>query len=154
MDIGAINKGKGKGKHKGKGKKGKFKGIKETKEKDMDNKDTTTQDKAKERASKDSKYSTKDTTVMDKEKDKETQPAKEKNTRQPATDVVNKATLQRTAEFQYTTYRKMFMKDTTMQQINGMANKPPMTTIAGQMIKHKFMQCSNHNHVHCQHPHT
>ena len=56
---------------------------KETKEKDMDNKDTTTQDKAKERAPKDGKYSTKVTTITDKEeeKDKETQPAKEKDTR-------------------------------------------------------------------------
>ena len=43
---------------------------KETKEKDMDNKDTTTQDKAKERAPKDGKYSTKETALADKEKEK------------------------------------------------------------------------------------
>ena len=45
---------------------------------------------------------------MDKEKenDKERQPAKEKDIQQAATDVVNKATRQRTAELQFTTFRK------------------------------------------------
>ena len=120
----------------------------------MSNKAIATQDEAKEKAPKDDQYSTRDTTVMDKEKekDKERQPAKEKDTQQTATDVVNKATRQRIAELQCTTFRKTSMKVTMMQPINGMANKPPMTTIGAQMVKHKLMQCSNHNNVRCQHP--
>ena len=55
----------------------------------MDNKAIATQDKAKEKAPKDNQQSTKDATVLDKEKDKERQPAKEKDTQQAATDVVN-----------------------------------------------------------------
>ena len=70
---------------------------------------------------------------MDKEKenDKERQPAKEKDIQQAATDVVNKATRQRTAELQCTTFRRISRKVTMMQPIDGMANQPPMTTIGG-----------------------
>ena len=113
-----------------------------------------TEDKAKEKDQLANKRITKDSTAMrmEKEKDKERQPAKEKDTQQTATDVVNKATRQRIAELQCTTFRKTSMKVTMMQPINGMANKPPMTTIGAQMVKHKLMQCSNHNNVRCQHP--
>ena len=149
MDIGAINKGKGKSKYKGKGKKGnKGKGY------GQQGHGNTGQGKGK--GTMRQTANTKDTKVLDKEKekDKERQSGKEKDTQQAATDVVNQATRQRTAELQFTTFRKTSMKVTMMQPINGMAYKPPMTTIGGQMRKRKLMQCSNHNNVHCQHPHN
>ena len=123
----------------------------------MDNIAMATEDKAKEKDQLANRCTTKDPTTMRKEKtkDKERQPAKEEDTQQAATDVVNRATQQRTAEFLYTAYRRIPRKGTMMQQISGMDHKPPMTTIGGQTTKHKFMQSNNnHNNWHCLHRHN
>ena len=113
-----------------------------------------TQDKAKEKGPLDKQPNTKDTTTMHKKKDKERQPAREKDTQQAATDVANQAIRQKTVELQSTTFRMAPKKDTTMQLSSGMDHTPPVTTIGGQTTKHKSMQCSNHNNLHCQHLHN
>ena len=108
---------------------------------------------AKEKGPLDKHSNTKATATIhkEKEKDKERQPAKEKDTQQAAIDEVNQATWQKTVEFQSTTFRRKPKKDTTMQLSSGMDHKPPMTTIGGPTTKHRLMQCSNHNNLHCQH---
>ena len=147
MDIGAVNKGKGKGKYKSKGKKGKGKGKKGNKGKGYGYHAMATGDKAKEKDQLANKRTTNDSTVtrIEKEKDKERQPAKEQDTQQAATDVDNQATLQRTPRLQFTTYKRIPMKGPTMQQVSGMDNKPPMTTIGGPTTNHKWMHVNNHN---------
>ena len=98
----------------------------------MDSKAMATQDKAKEKAPRDKQSNAKDTTVMNKEKEKDIYIYIYIYIYQAATDVVNKATRQRTAELQCTTFRRISRKVTMMQPIDGMANQPPMTTIGGQ----------------------
>ena len=105
----------------------------------MDTIAMATEDKAKEEDQLANKRTTKDSTVMrmEKEKDKERKPAKEQDTQPAATDVDNQATPQRTARLQFTTYKRIPMKGTTMQQLSGMDHKPPMTTIGGPTTNHK-----------------
>ena len=83
-----------------------------------------------------------------KEKHQERQPAKEKDTQQAATDVVNQATSQKTVELQSTTFRRTSRKDTTMQLSSGMDHKPYITTIGGQTANHKSTQRINHSNLH------
>ena len=113
-----------------------------------------TEDKAKEKDRlANNRHTTKDLTAMRKEeeKGKESQQAKEKDTQQAATDVVNMATQQRIAELQCTTYKRTSRKVTMTQQNSGMDHRPPMTTIGGQTTKHKLMQFNNHTNWHCPH---
>ena len=122
-----------------------------------DPKEQATGNKAKEKDTLDSRqHPSKDIPRATKEKDKERQwaVAKERHQQQGATGVANQVTLHVTAKSQFTTYKRLTTMITSkIPQLSGTISTL-MTTIGGQVARHRSMQSSHnisHNSWHYHH---
>ena len=121
-----------------------------------DPKEKATGNKAKEKDTLDSRqHPSKDITRATKENDKERQwaVAKERHQQQGATGVANQVTLHVTAKSQFTTYKRLTTSTDKTPHLSGTISTP-MTTIGGQVTRHRSTQSSHnisHNSWHFHH---